>query len=275
METNNPLTQYFRRPAVYLKLPSGNKGYKDTELDITPTGELPVYPMTAIDEITVRTPDALYNGTAVANLITSCVPNIKDPWAVKSNDLDAILIAIRTASNGESFDIKTSCPKCEEDQELAINLMNLLLTLKPGDYSKEYEFNDLKIKFMPLVYKQLNEVSLAQIEIQNTFSNLDKIEKVDERNAAGKKSLEDITILTMSIISAAIEYIQTPTVKVEDKAFILDFLKNCDKTTFARIRDLNTEIKKESEIKPLQLKCPKCSHEYEQPVTLNATDFFG
>ena len=38
-------------------------------IDMPENGELPVYPMTAIDEITVRTPDALFNGTAIAELI--------------------------------------------------------------------------------------------------------------------------------------------------------------------------------------------------------------
>ena len=48
---NNPLKQYFRRPAIYLKLPSGSKGYAPGVVNITESGELPVYPMTAIDEI--------------------------------------------------------------------------------------------------------------------------------------------------------------------------------------------------------------------------------
>ena len=66
---NNPLRQYFRRPAVYISLPSKGEGYSVDELELPETTELPVYPMTAIDEITARTPDALFNGTAVVELI--------------------------------------------------------------------------------------------------------------------------------------------------------------------------------------------------------------
>jgi len=90
---NNPLKQYFRRPAVYVKLPSGGKYYPQGVIDMPTNGEIPIFPMTAIDEITTKTPDALYNGTAMAELMKSCVPNIKDPWAINSMDLDAILIA--------------------------------------------------------------------------------------------------------------------------------------------------------------------------------------
>ena len=92
---NNPLKQYFRRPAIYLKLPSGGKMYQPGVVNIPESGELAVYPMTAIDEISAKTPDALYNGTAMADIIKSCIPDIKDPWSINSVDLDAVLIAIR------------------------------------------------------------------------------------------------------------------------------------------------------------------------------------
>ena len=79
---NNPLRQYFRRPAIYITLPSKGKYYPIGAVEIPEGGEIPVYPMTAIDEITSKTPDALFNGTAIAELIKSCIPAIKDPWAI-------------------------------------------------------------------------------------------------------------------------------------------------------------------------------------------------
>ena len=93
---NNPLRQYFRRPALYITLPSKGKFYPEGAIEITTNNELPVFPMTAIDEITSKTPDALFNGTAMADLIKSCVPNIKDPWSIPLVDLETILIGIRT-----------------------------------------------------------------------------------------------------------------------------------------------------------------------------------
>ena len=47
----NPLKQYFRRPAIYIKLPSEGKYYPEGTIDLPDNKELPVYPMTAIDEI--------------------------------------------------------------------------------------------------------------------------------------------------------------------------------------------------------------------------------
>jgi hypothetical protein len=272
--SNNPLRQYFRRPAVYLKLPSGGNSYGPDVLEMTETGELPVFPMTAIDEITARTPDALFNGTAVAELIKSCVPNIKNPWAINSTDLDAILIGIRAAAGGDSLDIESTCPKCTEVSNYGVNLVAVLTTLKAADYSKELEINDLTIKFRPLTYKEMNEGAIAQFEVQKMFENISSIEDDDQRNAMSNEALKRITDLTMDLLSKTIEYINTPTVNVSETEFILDFLQNCDRNTYLKIRDYNTELKASTELKPLDIKCVSCGNEYTQPFTLNPADFF-
>lgn len=272
---NNPLKQYFRRPAVYIKLPSEGKYYTSDVIDMPETGEFPVYPMTAIDEITARTPDALFNGVAVADLIKSCIPNIKDPWMINSVDMDAILIGIRAASTGATMDIDSKCPECETESTYGINLVGVLSSLKPGDYSKVLELGDLSIKFRPLLYKEMNQASLAQFEVQKTFSNAYSIEDEDQRNNEVKKSLEKITLLTMEILSQTIEFIQTPTAVVDDKNFILDFLKNCDKEMYTQVRDYSTTLKEDTELKPAKIVCSNCGHEYDQPYAINPTDFFG
>ena len=88
MNINNPLKQYFRQPAIYIKLPSQGKYYSPDALNPSITGEYPVYPMTAIDEITYRTPDAMFNGQATVNVIQSCVPDIKNAWQTPAMDMD-------------------------------------------------------------------------------------------------------------------------------------------------------------------------------------------
>lgn len=271
---NNPLKQYFRRPSIYLKLPSGGKNYAPGVIDMPETGELPVYPMTAIDEITARTPDALFNGVAVAQLIASCIPDIKDPWQINSMDLDAILIAVRASSGNGEMKVESTCPACGEASPYSINLVAILSSLEPGDYSTPLEINELSFKFKPLTYKQLNDAAKEQFSVQRVFATLDFIEDAEQRATTGDEALRKITELTMDIVSSGIEYIQTPTVKVTEKEFINDFLHNCDKEMYISIRDFNSELKRATELKPLKMKCDSCEHEYEQSFTLNPADFF-
>ena len=272
---NNPLKQYFRRPSIYLKLPSGGKMYSTSVLDMPDNGELPVYPMTAIDEISSKTPDALYNGTAMADIIKSCIPAIKDPWAINSIDLDAILVAIKSSSGGNDLTLTSECPSCKEVAEYSVNLAGILSQLKSGDYEKELSFNELSIKFRPLTYKEMNEASLAQFEAQRIFVALDAEENAEVKQKKMQDALKYLTDITMNILSQTIMYIKTPVAFVEENTFILDFLQNCDKNAFVTIRDYNAALKAQNEVKPLKIKCVDCSHEYEQQFTLNTSDFFG
>lgn len=272
---NNPLRQYFRRPGVYFSLPSRGKGYSPDTVEMTESGELPVYPMTAIDEITVRTPDALYNGTAVVDLIKSCVPNIKDPWKLSSTDLDAVLIAIRAAGGQDTLEINTQCPKCSNEAAYNVNLVSILAQLRQADYDTPLSVNDLKIKFRPLTYKEMNTAALDQFAIQKKYSNIEALEDTDEKTKMTQEAIRAITEATMKIISNTIEYIDTPTTRVEQMEYIDDFLHNCDGSVYVAIRDHNAALKTTTELKPLNIKCTNCANEYEQPYTLNASDFFA
>ena len=86
----NPLRKYFRQPKVYITLPSRGNYYPDGVLNMPETNELPVFAMTAKDELIIKTPDALLNGQATVDIIKSCIPAINNPWHMPSVDLRCI-----------------------------------------------------------------------------------------------------------------------------------------------------------------------------------------
>ena len=277
---NNPLRQYFRRPAVFISLPSGGEGYgpDDIEFEDENNLELPVYPMTAIDEITTKTPDALFNGTATVEIIKSCIPAIKNPWNVLSCDIDAIFIGIKAASGDEAIEVESTCPKegCGETESYAINLQNMLRTITSGDYSKPYNVGELSVYFSPINYKEMNAVSLRQFEIQAKYKDMNLIDDEKERIEKSQEALVEITSVTMEVLTGAISKIVAPEgQEITEKEYIIDFLQNCDTKTYEGIRDHNGDLRAASTIKSLDMKCAKCEHEYTQPFTLNATDFFA
>ena len=272
--TENPLKQYFRKPAVYIKLPSGGKGYPEGTLDMPPNGEIPIYPMTALDEITARTPDALFNGTAIVNIIGSCVPNIKDPWAILNLDLDPILIAIRAASVGDTMEFESECPNCKEETKFDVNLPGLLLNFKPKDYDQPLEIGDITIKFKPLSYREVNVANLAQVEIQKLLSNVLNLSDESARNEQSKAALERINQMSFEVIGSTIEFVKIPGATVFEHDFIVEFLKNCNNQIFNQIKDHSIALKESTENKPLHITCPHCQHEYDQGFSVNVTDFF-
>jgi hypothetical protein len=275
MNPNNPLKQYFRQPAIYVKLPSQGNGYPAGALTMPASGELPVYAMTAIDEITYRTPDALYNGQATINVIQSCVPDIKDGWGIPSSDVDTLLVAIRIASYGHDMDFNTQCPACNHESERTLDLRTVLDSIRAPDYTKSLAWGDMEIYFKPLSYKNLNDNNQMQFENQKLLQILpDSAVSDAEKMTALGAALRKITDITVSSLAQSIAAIKTPQALVSEPQFIDEFLKNCDRKLFNQIRDRIVELKIQSEMQALKLVCTECNHEYEQSITLDMSSFF-
>ena len=276
-QTANPLKQFFRQPSIYLRLPSLGQYWDQSAIDMPPNKELPVYPMTAIDEITYRTPDALFNGQAVINVIQSCIPAIRDAWSTPGSDLNAILVAIRIASYGHEMEMTIKCPACETESDFVLDLRSVLDKLVGADYSKAIKQGDLEITFTPIAYRHQNETNIKQydqqrliqqIQMSDQLSDEQKIEQLNE-------TLQKITTLTIETLKYSIASIRTPQSLVTEPEFIHEFLVNCDRKFFTEIRDHIIDLRQQSEIESIGVTCSHCDHKWNQTITLDQAAFFG
>lgn len=275
-QSANPLKQFFRQPAIHLRLPSEGEFWPAGSIDFPASKELPVYPMTAIDEITYRTPDALYNGQAVVNVIQSCIPNIRNAWNLPVSDLNAVLVAIRIASYGHDMEIVSACPACNTESDYTLDLRTVLDKLRSGDFHQEITHGDLVISFRPMTYENQNASNQNQFEQQKRIqavqtSDLDDAAKITELNA----SLKKITELTIEALKWSISSIRTPNALVTEPEYIQEFINNCDRSLFNTIKNHIIKLREGSEIEPLNLECPNCHHKYQQQLTMDQTSFFG
>jgi hypothetical protein len=272
---DNPLKAYFRRPSMYFKLPSEGKYYPPGVVDIPPNGELPIYPMTTMDEMTIRTPDGLYNGDSVVRVIKNCVPAILDPWKLNDIDVEAIIVAIRAASVDGKLEIESECPSCKDTATYDIDLMRLLSEKRNVDYSTPLEIKELIIKFRPLTYAETNANAMKQLEIQRMVVALEEYEDGEEKQrmiADGFKKLSD---MMNSIVSQTIESITTPETTVVEPEFIYEFMTECDGKTSAIIKEHSAKLRLTNDTPPLKMKCIHCQHDYEQALVLNFSNFFA
>jgi hypothetical protein len=274
--SNNPLKQYFRQPAIYVRLPSQGKFYPPGTINMPPTNELPVYPMTAMDEITYRTPDALFNGQATVNVLSSCVPDVRDHWSTPSVDIDTLLIAIRIASYGHDMDFGTKCPKCSHECEHTVDLRGVLDRMRAPDYKQSLRSGDMEIFFKPMSYRELNDNNAIQFENQKLLSILPDGEIPDqEKMAALSNALKRITEITVRALSQSIAAIKTPQALVSEPEYIEELLKNCDRDLFDKIKNHIIDLKGQSEMPPMTITCPECQNQYDQAVTLDMSSFFA
>jgi hypothetical protein len=234
----NPLQKYFRQPKIYLQLPSKGKWYPEGSLEFTETGELPVYPMTARDEIMIKTPDALINGEATTSVIESCIPAIKNAWYIPLVDIDAILLAIRIATYGEKMSITVNTPVTGEEKDYEVDLRELLDRFYQQEYNDKVQLSDMQITVKPLTYKEFTETSLKTFEEQRIFQavnsqDLPESKKLETFNASFKK-LTDITIFTLE---KSIIQVDTGHETVTNAEFIKEFVNNAGKDIFESVSD--------------------------------------
>tara|TARA_B100000886_G_scaffold333564_1_gene287773 strand:+ start:1457 stop:2290 length:834 start_codon:yes stop_codon:yes gene_type:complete len=273
---NNPLVGYFRKPEVYVELPSRGNYYKPGILDLPPNGEVGIFPMTARDELVLKTPDALLNGASTVEVIKSCVPAINDPWEIPSIDMDPLLIGVRIATYGENMDITIGCGECQEKNEFTVDLTNLMDQVREWKFEEHLQVDDLNITFRPLTYKELNSESLRQFE-ETKILRIVNDEKIDEekKRELFQESFLKLTGLTVDIIGKTIKKVESPKGTTEDPRHIAEFIQNIDRKTFSAIQDHLDVQKKLNSFKPFKGKCNKCSKDLETPIMFDNANFFA
>jgi hypothetical protein len=273
----NPLTKHFRQPEIYFKLPSNGKFWPQDSLDLPVTGELPVYPMTARDEITLRTPDALLNGQGVVDVIHSCCPNIKNAWRMPSVDVDATLIAIRIASYGGNMAISTVCPGCKEEQEYDVPLGPILTSITMPDYSDKIVCGGVKVKLYPQEYFSVNQTDKIRYEEQRIISALTDSEATEDTKLSSYSvHMTKIINLNIKILLDSTEYIETDDGSiVTDKDFIKEFYDNCETQVINQIQEKIKNLSEQVSRPSTEVKCAGCSKEFKVDLAFDYSNFFA
>ena len=283
-ENTNPLQKYYRQPAIYVKLPSGGKYYPKEVFTPTETGEIPILPMTAKDEMTFKTPDSMINGQATVDVIKSCVPNLLDPWKMVNYDTDVVLLAIRIATYGETMEVNYTVPITNEQQTAAVNLPAVLEDLGKitiEDYTVTTK--GFKVKIQPLDYKTLTKVQIARFEQQKMIGTIESSTLTEEqRQTAFAKSFETINTVNFSLLLDSIQEITTPDGSVvTDKKQILDFVNNADTKTIKEIEEKLTELRLQAQVKPVKIRATDeqikkgVPATLDLPITFDNSNFFG
>ena len=284
MENTNPLQKYYRQPAIYIKLPSGGRYYPKEVFTPTETGEIPVLPMTVKDELAFKTPDAMINGQSTVDVIKSCVPNMLDPWKMVNYDTDAVLLAIRIATYGETMDVNFRVPVTNEDQSHTLNLPALLEDLGRAEIVDEtMTSTKFKIEIDPLTYKSLTKIQIARFEQQKMYGTIDNSTMTDEaKQSAFAKSFETLNMVNFSLLVDSIKSITTPEGnKVVDRAQIIEFCNNADAKTVTEIQEKLSDLRVQAQIPPLRIKSTEdqikkgAPTSFEVPVTFDSSNFFG
>ena len=279
--TNNPLQKYFRQAKLHVRLPSGGKYYPPGTLDLPETGEVAIYPLTAKDELLLKTPDSLMNGTATADVIKSCVPQIKNPWYMPSLDVDALIIAIRIATYGPEMTLTVKVPNTGDEKDFTVDLNSIVEPLMSAKYDAVIQLDKMKITLRPLMYTEFTKDAIRSFEEQRVYNLLnDDTVPAEEKMERFRAAFNRLTDLTVETVAKSIAQIEVDDKVVSEPKHILEFMQNTSKEFYTTILNHISEQRDKFAVKPFIANTTKEEQEkgapetFEVPITFDQSNFF-
>jgi hypothetical protein len=280
---HNPLAAFMRQPKIYIRLPSNGEFWPSGSLEISDTGEYPVFSMTAQDELMLKIPDALMNGQSVVDVIQHCMPNIKNAWNTPSIVMEMILIAIRLATYGEK--LTTPITIGDIEMEYQVDLRSVMDSLtRDITWDPYIQINDdLTVHVRPINYKQVTQLAIQNFETQKIMqiANDDKMSD-DEKVKIFKKSFNKLTGVTIGMIANSIYRVDSTNGATENPQYIKEFIDNADKEIFNKIQSHLEKLREQNTLKPVQVAVTDEMREkgitgdtIDIPLTFDAAAFFG
>lgn len=280
----NPLAAFMRQPKIYIKLPSDGNFWPKNSLSMPENRELPVFSMTAKDELMLKVPDALISGQAVVDVIEHCIPSIKNAWDIPTIDLDVILIAIRLATYGEMMNTPLDLGN-DFEVEYKVDLRIILdQLLSQVTWESAVPINsDMTVFVKPLTYKQLSQNAVKTFETQKIIDavnneNLNQEEKLK----IFRESFKKLTDVTIGVVQNSVYKIDTSLGSTEEPEYIKEYLENADKEIFNIVQSHLDKLREINSIKPIrvaatpEMKEKGFNNDYvDIPLIFDPSTFFG
>jgi hypothetical protein len=257
----NPLLKRKNKfPGETFRLPSKGLMYTNGEIDEeVKDGEVVVYPMTTLDEIYMRTPDMLFQGTAINTVFKRCIPQVKNPLALYANDVDFLLTCLRKVSYGEHVVITHRCDKC--DQEKVKNLDYQIPLTFFIQNSKEFTLED--INNLQLTLSSGESIILRP----STFTEMMRIMQINEMEVKTPEEMNEILIGTLSSTIKSVD-------NTEEKEFIAEWLKTLPTKIIAEFSDKLEKLNRWGPSFEYTIQCRDCGEPQKLNTVINPLYFF-
>lgn len=271
--SGNPLQKYFRQPKIFVKLPTGGAYNKPGVIDGDPE-KLPVFAMTGMDEIIVKTPDALLSGESTVRLIQSCCPAVKDAWQLCTLDVDVLLVAIRIATYGNNMPVTHQCSACQSFNDYEVQMSTLLDHYASKKFDGKLIVDNMVIRLRPLSYKKLSEFSIKNFELQKKILQIESVTEPAEQQKVLADLYTGLSKLQNEVYFESIESVEVEDKVVTEREFINEWLTNAEKNIYDALRSLTDKNKNEWTAPAQAVTCTECNHVDYATIDLDQSNFF-
>jgi hypothetical protein len=243
-------------PGETFRLPSRGLFYKDSELDPeVEDGEIVIYPMTTVDELMMRSPDMLFQGTAITEVISRCVPQILKPGRLVASDVDYVLTCLRKVSYGPLLPIFHKCEACDAPgKDFNLSIDHFIRTSKEITQDQFDSMNviidDYNVKLKPCVFEEMVKI------LQRSGEDFDTAEKISEW------------------IDSSLLAIIRSVDGVKDREQILEWLQKLPRGLKEELSESVENINQWGVEFSYEIACEACGQKANVKSTLNPTGFF-
>lgn len=265
-QSSNPLLQTLkaRIPGETFRLPSQGVFYTSGELsDDVKNGEIHVFPLTAIDEIVLKTPDKLLSGKAVDEVFARCIPQVKKPLQLLSKDVDYLLMCLRLISYGESIEV-TYTHTCENakrrNYDVALRpLISQARPIDPTSLGSKYTVkmqSDQVVELRPPLYGSILRLYLSNFEAAKLTEDEQLVETQEQM----------LNIITDSIISVDGH---------TEHEMIKEWIKAIPAGWMGQLGEVMQELSDWGPSSMWSTKCKDCGEDIVIDIPLNPVAFFS
>lgn len=256
----------FNRPVLYVSLLS--------EQAMKVNANHPVYSSTAIDEFTIRTPDALMNGTATELFIRNCCPDLINASKIQMCDVQYLLASIKVASQGPELEIILKCPECQELDPYTIDLQRVLPTLSAKKWFSTLNLDGFEFTFRSPTYEEFTRFAISDFKISKQLNQIAKHQSPEDYMQLTASLLDQKRTLHLDYQSLCLSGVSNGESTTNNSRFIYEWLSQCDVDLQKQLVDYITQAQKETVLPDISVSCTKCQHQFSAPIDLDASNQF-
>jgi hypothetical protein len=228
----------------------------------------------------MRNPDALLNGESVAQIITSCVPQVMKPRELLGADVDALMVAIQGATYGDEVTVQTACPECGNTVVGAGSVQGSLATMKEVPTDVKVELEDLTIELRPITYETTIAAGVSNFQNARSMASIaqieDDMEKLQAFNDSYMKMAElNFLVILDSIYSISGKDDDEEEFIVTDRDNIREYMENCNSDVGKRVTEQVNLLGESGIDKTVTIQCQEenCGHVFETNLEFDPVNF--
>lgn len=254
-----------RLPGRRLALPSSCLLYTNGEVteEVFNTGEVEIHPINTINEIRLKSPDLLFGGHAIAQVISECVPGILKPLELLAKDVDAIMLFLRVVTFGANFSI-TAKHNCKHAQNHTYEI-NLETIISGGKYLTKEEY----LQRFTVVIPNGQTVRLQPHRFNYV---IELLQMTRDAEAKERASVDDAVKVVMSQLNEIVHSVDG----ITDRGLINEWISACPATWIEQIAKASEKAGDWGFDMSVKSQCQDCGGtDFKVALPMNPAIFFS